>query len=208
VLDVIEESIFRQPGMPGADPFNLEAYRELVLLYHIAREITPAAPAERKVGATGFPDTALQPLNALDAPDSAVRDSGYSPHDMLLVPPASSRLGLDIDLTEPTSPPRAPSRAADTPAAALRAAMSSGLAPLEFPVPFSSAGPAQARRQEEPDLDFSLDAEPPQAAVEGSGGDETHVLPAGDGARELPPLDFDISAFDEAHEPPKRKHGS
>jgi hypothetical protein len=71
VLTVIEESIFRKPGLPGAEPFSLEAYRELVLLYHIAKDVAPAedsisAPLEYKP--TDFPSTSLQPLNVLDMP--------------------------------------------------------------------------------------------------------------------------------------------
>ncbi|MCG2593369.1 hypothetical protein LZ009_11330 [Ramlibacter sp. XY19] len=71
VLTVIEESIFRKPGLPGAEPFSLEAYRELVLLYHIAKDVAPAedslsAPLEYKP--TDFPSTSLQPLNVLDLP--------------------------------------------------------------------------------------------------------------------------------------------
>lgn len=97
VLDVIEESIFRKPGLPGADPFSLEAYRELVLLYHIATDLSPAeeAPADEP-RVTNFAETSLQPLNALDAPGRPARDV-----DMLLVPPASPNVGVDIDVTAP-----------------------------------------------------------------------------------------------------------
>jgi pilus assembly protein FimV len=82
VLNVIEESIFRKPGLPGAEPFSLEAYRELVLLYHIAKEVAPAedsisAPLEYK--ATDFPSTSLQPLNVLDMPDRPSRRGPLSP---------------------------------------------------------------------------------------------------------------------------------
>jgi hypothetical protein len=95
VLDVIEESIFRKPGLPGAEPFSLEAYRELVLLYHVAKDLAPVAEApadEPRV--TNFSETSLQPLHALDAPDRAAPDA-----DLLLVPPASSNVGVDIDIT-------------------------------------------------------------------------------------------------------------
>lgn len=75
VLEVIEESIFRKPGLPGAEPFTLEAYRELVLLYHIAKEML--AVEQPKV--------------------PPVVDE----RERLMIPPASSRLGVDIDLEEP-----------------------------------------------------------------------------------------------------------
>ncbi|MEJ8840077.1 type IV pilus assembly protein FimV [Ramlibacter sp. AN1133] len=90
VLDVIEESIFRKPGLPGAEPFSLEAYRELVLLYHVAREM-----AEEGKGAAATPtfhDTAVHPLNL------AERAEPHAERELLMVPPPSVRLGVDIDL--------------------------------------------------------------------------------------------------------------
>jgi hypothetical protein len=95
VLDVIEESIFRQPGLPGAEPFSLEAYRELVLLYHVAKEIAPPQQVRPETRATNFSETSLQPLNLLDRPEPSSAE-----RDLLLVPPASARVGVDIDLTQ------------------------------------------------------------------------------------------------------------
>ena len=95
VLDVIEESIFRQPGLPGSEPFSLEAYRELVLLYHVAREIAPAAEGASDSRPGTFSDTSLQPLNSLDQAESSLGEL-----DVLLIPPASTNLGLDIDLAD------------------------------------------------------------------------------------------------------------
>lgn len=97
VLEVIEESIFRQPGLPGAEPFSLEAYRDLVLLYHIAHDM---AGQEETVASgagpvTDFHATSLQPLHALDLPEG-----GAGGIDPLLVPPASPRLGVDIELDD------------------------------------------------------------------------------------------------------------
>ncbi|MCC2675300.1 MAG: hypothetical protein K0R58_2247 [Ramlibacter sp.] len=97
VLDVIEESIFRKPGLLGAESFSLEAYRELVLLYHIATDIAPVDSAPRNPPRiTNFSDTSLQPLHDLDAPERPRPDV-----DLLLVPPASPNLGVDIDVTAP-----------------------------------------------------------------------------------------------------------
>lgn len=113
VLDVIEESIFRNPGAGGAEPFSLEAYRELVLLYHVARDVSPeeqAAPTTR----SGFPDTSLQPLNAPEraearAPESRAPQEPLGEQERLMIPPKSARLGVDIDLeglaTPETEPP-------------------------------------------------------------------------------------------------------
>jgi hypothetical protein len=98
VLDVIDESIFRKPGLPGAEAFSLEAYRELVLLYHIAQEVAPAARVTQggpEGVPTGFPPTSLQPLDALDWSEFAAGE-----RDQLLIPPASKRVGVDIDLGE------------------------------------------------------------------------------------------------------------
>ena len=39
VLEVIEESIFRKPGSVEGEAFDLDAYRELLLLYAIAKEV-------------------------------------------------------------------------------------------------------------------------------------------------------------------------
>lgn len=95
VLDVIEESIFRKPGLPGAEPFSLEAYRELVLLYHIATDVAPEPEARSdEPRLTNFSETSLQPLHVLDAPDRAPPDV-----DLLLLPPASPNVGVDIDIT-------------------------------------------------------------------------------------------------------------
>jgi pilus assembly protein FimV len=98
VLDVIEESIFRKPGVGGADAFTLEAYRELILLYNVAREVIPAddeagLPRPGETPATEFSHTTLESLSSLDA------------RDKLMQPPASPRLGLDIDLDLPSPEP-------------------------------------------------------------------------------------------------------
>src|SRR5690606_27774432 len=90
VLDVIEESIFRKPGLPGAERFTLEAYRELLLLYHVASEV---AGPNRGEDAARYSDTSLQPLNAMPLTERPAADP-----DTRLVPPSSPNVGLDIDL--------------------------------------------------------------------------------------------------------------
>ena len=91
VLDVIEESIFRKPGLPGAEPFSLEAYRELVLLYHVAKEMVEQAQGAPHEPA--FRDTAVHPLNVTGRGEPVA-----SRRELLMTPPASARLGVDIDL--------------------------------------------------------------------------------------------------------------
>ncbi len=137
VLDVIEESIFRKPGLPGAEPFTLEAYRELVLLYHVAREIAPQEPAVAKPAArSAFPDTALQPLGSLDAIDSTL-DTRASQSDMLLVPPPSSRIGVDIDLAdlEPDASPDPALQEVDFDLAEPDAGLDPALQDVDFDLP-------------------------------------------------------------------------
>lgn len=93
VLEVIGELLFRAPELPGAEPFGREAYRDLVLLYHVARELGLQEEADRpQPHAIDFDDTV--------PPGSAPRDPDPSTLDPLLVPPASPRLGVDIDLGE------------------------------------------------------------------------------------------------------------
>ncbi len=107
VLEVIEESLFRKPGN-GDDAFSLEAYRELMLLYHIVSEVAPE-DGDSGFRPTRFPHTKLQPLSAkalnpLNEDDTFVEN--ILQQDMLLIPPSSTRLGLDIDLGEIDEPPR------------------------------------------------------------------------------------------------------
>ncbi len=116
VLDVLEESIFRKPDSRG-EVFSLAAYRELLLLHSIAKRIVsrppgdveaPARPSDAPSIPTmpdtlpsvgGFGPTSIQPLSArfqIVAPlPSPAAASATDPTQ----PPASPRLGLDIDLS-------------------------------------------------------------------------------------------------------------
>jgi hypothetical protein len=103
VLDVIEESIFRKPDHE-TQPFDLAAYRELMLLYGVAKEISepdaegddaavdfdltsPAAPQSGNSQATGFSHTEVHPLSG-----EVLRGAAFGHL------PAAHNLGLDIDL--------------------------------------------------------------------------------------------------------------
>lgn len=108
VLGVIEESIFRKPGSDGGEAFDPEAYRELLLLHAIAKEVVdsrsdasgvesqspqlqaPVSDLDNKP--TKFQATRVHPLSAAER---AMVDGGYDRS----VPRASSRLGIDIDLS-------------------------------------------------------------------------------------------------------------
>ena len=123
VLEIIEESIFRRPET-NAEAFNLEAYRELLMLYSVAKEIiTPEPKAVAKVDKSpkpnkfdlpqtpadsvdsqpmGFMSTSIQPLSASIDKLHAVHSGALTgPLLMFTVPPASLNLGLDLDLSEP-----------------------------------------------------------------------------------------------------------
>ncbi|MDO8941537.1 MAG: tetratricopeptide repeat protein, partial [Desulfobacterales bacterium] len=80
VLEIIEESIFRKPGSGDGEAFDLEAYRELLLLYAMAKDVVDRrsdmmdfdlsgegamADRDEPVPATDFSATNIQPLSAL-----------------------------------------------------------------------------------------------------------------------------------------------
>jgi len=104
VLDVIEQSIFREAGDVESEVFDLEAYRELLLLHAIAkdmikRDVSDTSPAE------DFQHTAIKPLKAagnkaLAAAVAAEVSAGRETQPLDAMPPASPRLGLDVDLDE------------------------------------------------------------------------------------------------------------
>ena len=74
VFDIIDNALFREPGNP-AEVLDLDAYRELLLLHAVAREIIDQeADSQGSTGNTQWPDLAMQPRS-------------------------SPRLGLDIDLS-------------------------------------------------------------------------------------------------------------
>ena len=144
VMDLIEESIFRRPGSTDGEPFDLEAYRELVMLYNLGREVVEAHAAAQDWTESGDPvsnffETAMQPLSVgrrgLPTHPGAGAGAGYGQREALdtpfdvdsmmgasaepgsvfadpQMPRPSPRLGLDIDLTEPSRP--APLRPVET----------------------------------------------------------------------------------------------
>lgn len=106
VLDVIEQSIFRHTGEGEADAevFDLEAYRELLLLHAVAKDIITRDMAGTQPP-KDFQSTAMQPLKVAGKTpgvpagipaDALMRET--LPLDAM--PPASPRLGLDVDLDE------------------------------------------------------------------------------------------------------------
>ncbi len=108
VLDVIEQSIFKEANDPDGEVFGLEAYRELLLLHSIAKEMV-----KREQGDAGdlvdFQHTAIKPLKAaahsgVAAAVAAAAAAVSATEERLTqpnieeMPMASPRLGLDVDL--------------------------------------------------------------------------------------------------------------
>ena len=104
VLDVIEQSIFREPGDAEMEVFDLEAYRELLLLHAIAKDMIKRDVADSQPS-VDFQHTAIKPLKAagnkaLAAAVAAEAAGGRMTEPLDVMPPASPRLGLDVDLDE------------------------------------------------------------------------------------------------------------
>lgn len=117
VLEVIEESIFRGSDA-NAESFDLEAYREMLLLYAIAKDVTgglsPSADEiaaqlrvaesnvdESTLQASKFLATSIQPLSAIAG---ETKPAILALDTIPGVPRASPRLGLDVDLNEFDAP--------------------------------------------------------------------------------------------------------
>jgi tetratricopeptide (TPR) repeat protein len=114
VLEIIEESIFRKLD-ERTEAFNLGAYRELLLLYAIAKDVIGSEPggavsrpktkafagvmagqSARESGSSKFFSTSIQPLSASVAEDS----EGTLPSILPAIPKPSLQLGLDVDLSD------------------------------------------------------------------------------------------------------------
>lgn len=122
VLDVIEESIFRGPAQDGTQAFSLPAYRELLLLHHVATEVYGSEDAAGRassfgdsglasIGAglqPGFNATQIHPLSAavqpavLPLPSQPVPFSTVAPLATLSdFAPPSLDLPQDLDIDAP-----------------------------------------------------------------------------------------------------------
>lgn len=111
VLDLIEESIFRDVSDDEVEVFDLEAYRELLLLHAMAKDLIQRVepPAARH---SEFRHTNMQPLKADGRRPNSVaarKNTGAEepaggrntePMALDVMMPASSHLGLDINLNE------------------------------------------------------------------------------------------------------------
>lgn len=110
VLDLIEQSIFRDASDDEVEVFDLEAYRELLLLHAMAKDLIKR-DGQAPSGNSEFHHTAVQPLKAagrlLDGSPIAERGMAHDTRERNTQPmgfdamtPASSRLGLDVNLDD------------------------------------------------------------------------------------------------------------
>ena len=79
-LALIEELVFRKPGMRGDESFDLAAYRELLLLYSVAKEVIDPDSA---------PPTPVTPLSFLDTHEAKLESTRPADLDR-----ATEQLGL------------------------------------------------------------------------------------------------------------------
>lgn len=171
VLELIEASLFRHPNSAREDMFDLEAYRELLLLYGVAREILADASNQQEAranpdaewlarqidapvaAATGFGATSLQPLSAGEPgtpAQSQVGEQVGQRGDQALY------ADLDLDLSDAFAviqPVEVPSATAQTPETPQTQALAKDVPDAEVPT-----ADTQSRML---DFDFTdLEAEP------------------------------------------------
>jgi hypothetical protein len=189
VLAVIDESILRRTDT-GDDVFDLQAYRELMLLYAVAKDLNDetnalGADLDRAAsGASGYPNTAMQPLSSASARENpaflepaaasitVATDVTQAEIERLMQPAHSRRLGVDIDLGDAFSDDDGPT--------------------ISEPRPFSapadmlaeSAESAEAAQAAEPSAEFMPSAMAPQGALEMPAA---NAPPAPTDAAPLPP---------------------
>lgn len=113
VLDLIEESIFRDVSDDEVEVFDLEAYRELLLLHAIAKDLVKRDDRPHGgVQHSEFGHTSMQPLRAQGRRESYPVTNSRLPMDEMAggrntepmgldaLVPASSHIGLDINLND------------------------------------------------------------------------------------------------------------
>lgn len=98
VLDLIERSIFRDLQDEETEVFDLEAYRELLLLHAIAKDMIDKPRADEAPKST-FQHTAMEPLKAVSR-SAELRDGRITMPMASQTPMPSPRLGLDVNLDE------------------------------------------------------------------------------------------------------------
>ena len=103
VLDLIERSLFRDAAEGDTEVFDLEAYRELLMLHAIAKDIVQRESAT--LPPQEFRNTSMQPLKAVsrNAPLTVTGEDPQRrtvPMDLHVIPPVSARQSLDVNLED------------------------------------------------------------------------------------------------------------
>lgn len=102
VLDLIEGSIFRDADDDQVEVFDLEAYRELLLLHAIAKDLIQRDDPAEAARHPEFRHTRMRPLKAegLRLNEAGGRNTEPMPLPVDRMQPVSSHMGLDINLDE------------------------------------------------------------------------------------------------------------
>ena len=175
VLQLLEESIFRPAGAEAADAFDLDAYRELLMLYSLAKDLSRDAADGDQWGARAaagsredlaMTATIVQPLPA--AMSTQFRGGA---------PAAAGGADIDLDLgfddpAPAAAPAAAPAQAAPAPSPAPAAAPAEQDMSLNFDLGDLNAGaapaaPAPAPAAKAPADDMSLDFDLPPIDPDG-----------------------------------------
>lgn len=164
VLDLIERSIFRDSEEGETEVFDLEAYRELLLLHAIAKDLVERESATQPP--VDFQNTNMQPLKAAGkggAASAAVPLAGNEdsmrrtvPMDLHVIPPASPRVALDVNIEDLEA----------------ESQFEASLPDVDVPVE-PTAGRSHAMRDGESMIDFEIiDNEPPAQRRDSDRDDE------------------------------------
>lgn len=149
-LNLIEELVFRKPGTRDDESFDLAAYRELLLLYSVAKEvIDPNSAPPTPITPLSFLDTHDAKLEStrpaeLDRPTELVGLAGNDDHNAPDAPLPSLYGAIDERLSHDTvvASPLEPTGAVDMPAMAPPSANTSYEEEWTRPMPVN--GPAQS----------------------------------------------------------------
>ncbi|MBX3610237.1 MAG: hypothetical protein KF871_10095 [Hydrogenophaga sp.] len=161
VLDLIERSIFRDSEEGETEVFDLEAYRELLMLHSVAKDIVERESATQPP--VDFQNTNMQPLKAAAKPVAAapVGEDAMRrtvPMDLHVIPPASPRVALDVNIEDLEA----------------ESQFEASLPEVDVPVE-PTAGRSHAYREGESMIDFEIVENDPPKRREGS--DPTDDLP-------------------------------
>ncbi len=216
VLALIERSIFRDGLSEVTDVFDLEAYRELLLLYGVAREVIGRDHPIPAMGAARGSDllqsetgsTVLQPLQARTSEaleqeeaqlEAGLADFRHTQLDDSMRSVALGELPLDLDLS---ALGEAEAADADVESHSDGQTVSAQTASVTFSSPEKEAAPALAAAGKTPVTGFADDSDdlsfdlPEASDLRDFGDSRFPVKPAGRAVKTVPAagaVDFDFS---------------